>query len=102
MHSDKSLMYSKNSKGPKMVPCGVPEVTLDHSVQAHLTTTRCFRPIKKCLSQFNKQPSMPLFFSFKSRRSWGTLSKALARSKKQHQLEQTRFAISFNQIVDNN
>jgi len=81
-HSVMSLMYSRNNKGPRMVPCGVPEVTDDQSEHVPLTTTRCMRPIRKCLSQFSKQPLMPLLFSFNSSCSWGTLSKALARSKK--------------------
>ena len=82
-----------------MVPYGVPEVTDDQSEQV----TRCLRPKRKCLSQFSKQPLMPLLFSFKSSRSWGTLSKALAMFKKITSVAMDRFrdfARSIN--VDNN
>ena len=46
-----------------MDPCGVPEVTVDHSEHVPLTTTRCLRPIREFLSQFSKQPSTPRGFS---------------------------------------
>ena len=38
MTSGKSLMKSKKSIGPKMLPCGTPEVTGDHD-EAALSTT---------------------------------------------------------------
>ena len=63
MHSDKSFKESKNNNGPTMDPCGVPEVTVDHSEHIPLTTTRCLRPIREFLSQFSKQPSTPRGFS---------------------------------------
>ena len=65
-----------------MVPCGVPKVTLDQLDLVPLRITRCLRPVRKCLSQACKQPSIPLFFNFSRSRSWGTLSNALARSRK--------------------
>ena len=43
-----------------MVPCGVPEVTLDQLDLVPLRITRCLRPVRKCLSQACKQPSIPL------------------------------------------
>ena len=65
-----------------MVPYGVPEVTLDQSDLVPLRITRCLCPVRKCLSQACKQPSIPLLFNFSRRGSWGTLSNALARSRK--------------------
>ena len=47
-----------------------------------LRITRCLRPVRKCLSQACKRPSIPLLFNFSRSRSWGTLSNALARSRK--------------------
>ena len=43
-----------------MVPCGVPEVTLDQLDLVPLRITHCLRPVRKCLSQACKQPSIPL------------------------------------------
>ena len=86
-----------------MVPCGVPEVTYGQSEQDPLMTIRCLWPTKKCLSQVIKQPSMLLLFNFKSSHSWGTLSKALTRSRKMTSVGIDKFgdfARSLN--VDNN
>ena len=38
-------MNRRKSMGPKMLPCGTPEVTGDHSEATPSTTTRCVRPI---------------------------------------------------------
>ena len=96
-------MYRRNNKGPRMVPCGVPEVTRDQTEQDPLTTTRCFRPTRKCLSQSSREPSMPLLFNFKSSRSWGTLSKALARSRKMTSVGMDKFRDCAQSLkVDNN
>ena len=47
-----------------MVPCGVPDVTLDQSDLVPLRITRCLRPVRKFLSQACKQPSIPILFNF--------------------------------------
>ena len=43
MTSGKSLMKSKKSIGPKMLPCGTPEVTKDLDEAAPAVTTRWVR-----------------------------------------------------------
>ena len=43
MTSGRSLTKSKKSIGPKMLPCGTPEVTGDHEEPVPSTTTRWVR-----------------------------------------------------------
>jgi len=86
-----SFMYDTNNIGPWMVPSEVPDTTGAHSEKVPLRTTRCLRQVRKCLSQLSRFPLRPRLRSLISRRSWGTLSKALARSKKMALVAQVEF-----------
>ena len=63
-----SLTKSKNSKGPKIDPCGTPDVTGRKSDNSLSITTRCLLPDKYDLNQANKDQK-------------DTRSKALEKSK---------------------
>ena len=54
-----SLRYTENSNGPRMDPCGTPEITGSQDENDPLRTTRCRRVVKKHLSQSNKEPPTP-------------------------------------------
>ena len=46
-------------RGPNMVPCGTPEVTLDHDEYLPFTTTLCSLLVKKLLNQLNTLLHIP-------------------------------------------
>ena len=57
------------------------DITGARSEKVSLTTTRCFLHVRKCLNQLRSLLSILRLYSFMSRRSWVTLSKAFARSR---------------------
>ena len=71
-----------NKMGPSSVPWGTPEITGDQSEQLPLNTTRCLLFVKEFLIHINREPSILCRCSFSNKRSCGTPSKALERSKK--------------------
>ena len=71
-----------NKMGPSSVPWSTPEITGDQSEQLPLNTTRCLLFVKEFLIHINREPSILCRCSFSNKRSCGTLSKALERSKK--------------------
>ena len=77
----KSLICIKNSRGPKTVPWGTPEITFEGRDLEPSTTTICSLVFKKAAVQSNKGPCMPRNSNFPNRRSCGTVSKALEKSK---------------------
>ena len=77
----KSLIYIKNSRGPKTAPWGTPEITFVVWDLEPSTTTVCSLVFKKAAVQSNKGPCMPRNSSFPNRRSCGPMSKALEKSK---------------------
>ena len=82
MFSMMSLMYGKKSIGPRTEPCGTPDVTSVVSDRAPLTETRCLRFDRKDVIQLCVLPVVPYEVSLDRRRLCGTLSKALAKSKR--------------------
>ena len=82
MFSLMSLMYSMKSIGPRTVPCGTPDVTSVVSDRAPLTETRCLRFDRKDVIQVCVLPVIPYEVSLDRRRLWGTLTKALAKSRR--------------------
>ena len=77
-----SLMYSKKSIGPRTEPCGTPDVTSVMSDRAPLTETRSLRFDRKDGIQWCVLPVIPYEVSLYRRRLCGTLSKALAKSRR--------------------
>ena len=78
-----SLIYSKKSIGPRTEPCGTPDVTSVMSDRAPLTETRCLRFDRKDVIQLCVLlPVIPYEVSLDRRRLCGTLSKALAKSRR--------------------
>ena len=57
--SGRSLMWHKNSSGPRTVPCGTPESTVTESDSSPSTTTFIFLFVKKSNSQELILPSTP-------------------------------------------
>ena len=83
MFSLMSLMYSKKSIGPRTEPCGTPDVTYYVvSDRAPLTETSCLRFDRKDVIQLCVLPVIPYEVSLDRRRLCGTLSKALAKSRR--------------------
>ena len=77
-----SLMYSKKSIGPRTEPYGTPNATYVMPDRAPLTETRCLRCNRKYVIQLCVLPVIPYEVSLDRRRLCGTLSKALAKSRK--------------------
>ena len=77
-----SLMYSKKSTGPRTEPCGTPNITSVMSDRAPLTETRSLRFGRKDVIQLCVLPVIPYEVSLDRRRLYGTLSKALAKSRR--------------------
>ena len=79
-----SLVYSKKSIGPELSPVvgPTPDVTSVMSDRAPLTETRCLRFDRKDVIQLCVLPVIPCDVSLDRRRLCGTLSKALAKSRR--------------------
>ena len=82
MFSLMSLMYSKKSIGPRTEPCGTPDVTYVVSDRAPLTETRCLLFDRTDVIQLCVLAVIPYEVSLDRRRLCGTLSKALAKSRR--------------------
>ena len=68
--------------GPRTDPCGTPDVTSVMSDRAPLTETRCLRFDRKDVIQLCVLLVIPYELSLDRRRVCGTLSKALAKSRR--------------------
>ncbi len=78
----KSFMYMINSKGPRMEPCGTPDVIVSDSDLFWLIWTYCFLSVKYDVNQ-HKALTLNLYcLSFLNNKSWFTMSNALPRSRK--------------------
>ena len=75
-------MYSNKSIGPRTEPCGTPDVISVVSDRAPLTETSCLRFDRKDVIQLCVLPLIPCEVSLDRRRLCGTLSKALAKSRR--------------------
>ena len=72
----------KKSIGPRTEPCGTPDVTSVVSDRAPLTETRFLRFDRKDVIQLCVLTVIPYEVSLDRRRLCGTLSKALAKSRR--------------------
>jgi len=93
----KSFIKMRISTGPSSDPCGTPlhtRLQLEHEPSWQ---THCFLSANQARIQLHTKPSISWTFSFNSRRWWGTLSNALARSK----LTVSTFSLSSMQAVTN-
>jgi len=75
-----SFMKHKNRSGTKTVPCGTPEDTVDLELFSPFTITCCVLSVKKLLIHSRRVPFIPKWLSLWQRRTWETLSNALAKS----------------------
>ena len=76
------IVHSHLSIGPRTESCGKPDVTSVVSDRAPLTETRCLRFDRKDVIQLCVLPVIPYEVSLGKRRLCGTLSKALAKSRR--------------------
>ena len=81
MLSGISFINITKRMGPMTLPCGTPLQTSDHADGAPFTVTRCRLPDTNASSHGNSFPLIPSASHFLISRLWGTLSKALAKSR---------------------
>ena len=75
------LIYTKNNKGPKILPCGTPIVIFAGGENA-LTHIVCWtRPERYERNHSKLFPATPSDLSFLIRSRWSTVSNALRRSR---------------------
>jgi len=74
-------MYIRNSSGPSTDPCGTPLKTSTQSDRTPLIPTFCFLPFSHSVIQSRILPQMPWLRILRISLLYGTLSKALAKSK---------------------
>ena len=74
-----SFTYTRNSSGPKMLPCGTPDVILLSLDSCPPTLTLYVRPARNSRTQTTTLKSTPEVASFISSRSWGAKSNALEK-----------------------
>ena len=79
--SGMSLTKITKRSGPSTLPCGIPLVTGAHAECVPLMIPLCWRLLRKSRIHFNAFPFIPWFSTFRSSRSWGILSNALAKSR---------------------
>ena len=79
--SSRSLMNIRKRVGPRTDPCGTPLVTSVQSEYLPFITTLCFLPSSHCWIQPFTLPSTPIEATLSINLWWGTLSKALAKSR---------------------
>ena len=76
---DKSLIYTKNNRGPKIDPWGMPASTGDLKMNDHLTLWNLFD--RKLSMDFSDRLDIPRDYSLWIRPSCQTQSNALDKSK---------------------
>ena len=82
VHCGKSLIWTRNSNGPKIEPCGTPMVIGDRSDEWLLTAVNWYRFDKYDLNHWYVAPLMPYLYNLFNRMSWSTQSKTLLKSIK--------------------
>ena len=80
--SGRSLMFIKNSIGPRTEPWGTPDVTGTVPDFSFSRTTVYVRPERKACIHFKLGPLIPYWCSFSRSFWWLTLSNALEKSSK--------------------
>ena len=72
---------AQKSIGPNTVPCGTPESTVISSEYSPSSTTRIFLSVRKDVSHVWSGPLIPYRSILWRSLSWGTVSKALEKSR---------------------
>ena len=78
----RSLMYKINSEGPKIEPCGTPNVMFYSGLELLFIVKNCFRSVKYDLNHINSVSARPYFFSLSRRIWWLQVSNAFFKSQK--------------------
>src|SRR6218665_2844847 len=78
----RSLMKSRNKRGPRMEPCGTPNLILLRAERTPLHFTCCDLSDKLLLNHESATHLLPILSNLRSSNSWFTVSKALATSTK--------------------
>ena len=78
---DKSLIYNKNNKGPKMDTCGTPARISAKDKHWAFKTTLCFLSLRRPSKILIISPQIPFWRSLKISPSYHALSKALEISR---------------------
>ena len=76
-----SLIKTMNASGPRTNPWGTPDVTSHQSELLPFRTTRCFLPVSQLWIHLKTFPLTPWASNFLISLCFGTLSKALAKSR---------------------
>ena len=74
-------MYIRNKSGPRILPCGTPEMTGRADEKQPLILTCCLLPVKYSFNQLHVFPVMPVFHSFNNNSLCGTVSNAFLKSR---------------------
>ena len=82
MFSGRSLIYSKNNKGPSTEPWGTPELIGISDELSPSSTTVWERPVRKAFIQDRVLTLAPCWWSLCNSFKWFTLSNALLKSSK--------------------
>ena len=61
--SDKSLIYAKKNRGPKMDPCDTPALTGNQFDDCPLSITGCIMLLRKLLKSARASPEIPTCLS---------------------------------------
>ena len=77
----KSFIKIKNRIGPSTLPCGIPDVMFLKLECAPFTITRCFLLFKNSYIHLKTTPLIPYLSILTKSLLWGTLSKALQKSR---------------------
>ena len=79
---ERSLMYTKNRSGPRLLPCGTPQETWAVFDEWPFVLHFWFRSQRYDSNHLRLHYSTPYFRSFRIRILWSALSKAVFRSMK--------------------
>lgn len=77
----RSLMYNKNNTGPRIDPCGTPDLTTQNADMLPSILTKCWRLARKSSTHHTKLTSPKVPFNIINSLLWLTWSKAFMQSK---------------------
>lgn len=88
MLSVTSIIKSKTSNGPRIDPCGMPEITFMLDEILPSIDTICVRLSKyEAIKSVADDEKLKKMFNFCIKMEWGTLSKAFAKSNRSNKTE---------------
>ncbi len=88
-----------NNNGPSTDPCGTPLNTSSHSIIVSPITTLCRRFFKKLDSHLSRSSPKPYARAFPTSSSCGTVSNALAKSKR---IKMTKYPLLIASVMVSN